>query len=95
MKKGEIKKREIIRTAEYLFCRYGYEATSIQDILDALNTSKGSFYHHFTSKESLLEEICRNRAAMDAEPAETADPDQSSPVEALNRLYADMIPFSG
>ena len=34
--KGEMKKMDIIRTAETLFCRYGYEATSIQDILDAL-----------------------------------------------------------
>ena len=62
MKKGEIRKQEILSTAEELFCRKGYEQTSIQDIIDRLNTSKGSFYHHFTSKESLLEEICDYRA---------------------------------
>ena len=62
MKKGDLKKQEILRTAESLFCRYGYEATSIQDVLDELKTSKGSFYHHFVSKEALLEEICRIRA---------------------------------
>ena len=62
MKKGDIKKQEFINTAEELFCRNGYESTSVQDIIDSLNTSKGSFYHHFISKEALLEEICSRRA---------------------------------
>ena len=62
MKKGDIRKQEIIETAESLFCRYGYENTSIQNILDQLRISKGSFYHHYISKESLLEGICRKRA---------------------------------
>ena len=43
MKKGELKKQEIMETAEILFCKKGYEQTSIQDILDKLKTSKGSF----------------------------------------------------
>ena len=55
MKKGDIKKQEIIQTAEMLFCRYGYNETSVQDILDAIHTSKGSFYHHFESKEQVLQ----------------------------------------
>ena len=58
MKKGDIKKQVILQTAETMFCRNGYETTSVQDILDALHTSKGSFYHHYASKELLLEEIC-------------------------------------
>ena len=62
MRKGDLKKQEILKTAESRFCRFGYETTSVQDILDDLHTSKGSFYHHFESKESLLEEICRSRA---------------------------------
>ena len=39
MKKGEIKKQEILQTAEAMFCRNGYDKTSVQDILDALHTS--------------------------------------------------------
>ena len=89
-----MKKMDIIRTAETLFCRYGYEATSIQDILDALHTSKGSFYHHFASKESLLEEICRNRVSdPSGEAATGASP--AEPTERLDLLYREMIPFTG
>ena len=46
---------KIIITAARLFSEKGYEQTSIQDILDALKLSKGGLYHHFKSKEEILE----------------------------------------
>ena len=67
MKKGELRRDSIIRTAEKLFFERGYDETSIQDILDALSISKGGFYHYFESKIALLEEICRQRAASELE----------------------------
>lgn len=63
MKKGELKRDNILSAAEKLFFEQGYDQTSIQDILDALSISKGGFYHHFTSKEAILEEICEKRIA--------------------------------
>lgn len=60
MKKGDLKRGIILETAEKLFFEKGYEQTSIQDILDQLSLSKGGFYHHFTSKEAILAEICEN-----------------------------------
>ena len=41
MKKGDIKKQEILTVAEDLFCRKGYEETSVQDILDVKARSRG------------------------------------------------------
>ncbi len=67
MKKGELRKEAIIRTAEKLFFEKGYEETSIQDILDALSISKGGFYHYFESKIALLEEISRQKCAANVE----------------------------
>ena len=61
MRKGDMRKAAIIDTAESLFYSKGYENTSIQDVLDALNLSKGGFYHHFESKLSLLDAICEKR----------------------------------
>lgn len=95
MKKGELKKQEILRTAEARFCRDGYEKTSIQDILDDLHTSKGSFYHHFVSKEALLEEICRNRAAEYSEQVFQRITEDMNPSYRLNLLIDGMIPFNG
>lgn len=62
MQKGDMKKQAILDTAEKLFFEKGYEQTSIQDILDALNMSKGGFYHYFDSKNAMLREICERRA---------------------------------
>ena len=95
MKKGELKKQEILRTAEARFCRDGYEKTSIQDILDDLHTSKGSFYHHVVSKEALLEEICRNRAAEYSEQVFQRITEDMNPSDRLNLLIDGMIPFNG
>lgn len=67
MKKGELRKEAIIRTAEKLFFEKGYDETSIQDILDALSISKGGFYHYFESKIALLEEISRQKCAANIE----------------------------
>lgn len=67
VKKGELRREAIVRTAERLFFEKGYEETSIQDILDELSISKGGFYHHFDSKIALLEEICRQHSEADFE----------------------------
>jgi len=95
MKKGEMKKQEIIKTAEALFCRNGYESTGVQEIIDTLHTSKGSFYHHFISKEALLEEICRIRVVSTAGKTEEIVHDPGSPLVRINALFSEMIPFTG
>ena len=95
MKKGEIKKQEFMRVAEIRFCRDGYDKTSIQDILDDLHSSKGSFYHHFISKEALLEEICMSRAASTAEQIFRSISSEMSTLEKLNILISGMIPLNG
>lgn len=62
MVKGEKRRQQILDTAEALFYQRGYENTAVQDVLDAVGLSKGGFYHHFQSKEQLLDEICDAKA---------------------------------
>lgn len=41
-----------------LFLQKGYEHTTIQDIVDELgDLSKGAIYHHFSSKEDIIEAV--------------------------------------
>ncbi len=48
----------IVDVSLRLFLEKGYEYTSIQDIIDGLgNLSKGAIYHHFRSKEEILEAV--------------------------------------
>lgn len=62
MRKGEAKRLEMLAASEKLFLSKGYDATSVQDILDVLHASKGGFYHHFDSKEDVLKTLCAQRA---------------------------------
>lgn len=47
-------KSRIVTAAWKLFYQNGYENTTIDDIVEASQTSKGSFYHYFESKDALL-----------------------------------------
>lgn len=50
-------KGRIINAAWELFYEQGYENTTIDDIVERSETSKGSFYHYFDSKDSLLSSL--------------------------------------
>lgn len=50
-------KERIIQKGSDLFQVNGFTQTSIQDIVQALGVTKGTFYYYFTSKEELLMEI--------------------------------------
>jgi AcrR family transcriptional regulator len=50
-------KGRIIEAAWELFYEQGYENTTIDDIVEASETSKGSFYHYFDSKDALLSSL--------------------------------------
>jgi AcrR family transcriptional regulator len=47
-------RNKILATAVELFDKQGYEASSVQEIVDGAGVTKGSFYHHFDSKEAVL-----------------------------------------
>ena len=95
MKKGELRKDTILNTAEQLFFKKGFDETSIQDILDALDISKGGFYHYFDSKGALLEAICRKRSAADIERMKTElRLGKLTPVQKLNRLLGTINIFN-
>lgn len=53
----------ILDAAMRLFREKGFEHTTIQDIVDQLDVTKGALYHHFKSKEDILD------AAIDRESA--------------------------
>lgn len=58
----------ILDTAWALFLEKGYDNTSIQDIVDALgNLSKGAIYHHFKSKDDIIDALT-DRLYAEADP---------------------------
>ena len=57
LEKGQETRRAIIDTAMRLFAERGYAAVSIETVLAARQISRGALYHHFASKEALLEAV--------------------------------------
>ncbi len=53
-KKTSNTKSKIINAAWDLFYEQGYDNTTVDEIILKSGTSKGSFYHYFSSKDSLL-----------------------------------------
>jgi AcrR family transcriptional regulator len=73
---------ELLQIAAELFAERGYVATTVRDIADAAGILSGSLYHHFESKESMVDEILssyldsiledyRSLIAADLSPRET------------------------
>ena len=52
-----VRRDAFLDVAQRLVQTKGYEAMSIQDVLDELEASKGAFYHYFDSKQALLEAV--------------------------------------
>lgn len=53
----KVTKEEIIRKAIEVFHKQGYHPTSMSDLAQACGLRKGSFYHHFASKEELMHAV--------------------------------------
>jgi AcrR family transcriptional regulator len=50
---------QLLGIAAQLFADRGLKATTVRDIADAAGILSGSLYHHFDSKESMVDEILR------------------------------------
>ena len=46
-------KTRFLRAAQQVIRAKGYEATTVEDVCEAAGLTKGSFFHHFASKEEL------------------------------------------
>ena len=53
------RRAELLDIAATLFAERGLRATTVRDIADAAGILSGSLYHHFDSKESMVDEILR------------------------------------
>src|SRR5689334_14437622 len=72
----------------------GYEQMSIQDVLDAVDASRGAFYHYFDSKQALLEAMVDRIAdgALAAVEPVVDDPDLAA-IPKLERFFGGIAQF--
>jgi TetR/AcrR family transcriptional regulator, transcriptional repressor for nem operon len=58
-KDGSATRERILGVAERLMIEQGYNATSLDQVIAASSTSKGAFFHHFSSKSDLALQLTR------------------------------------
>lgn len=83
----------IIQTADALFYQRGFEPTSFADIAEEVGISRGNFYHHFRTKDQILDAVislrsARTRALLDGWEAEGETP-QARIVSFIRILIAN------
>jgi AcrR family transcriptional regulator len=74
----------LIDAAATLFGAKGYDAVAVDTIVQQAGVSKGAFYHHFDSKDDLLDAVAERMAGEAMKAIELAVTDRS--VGALTRL---------
>src|SRR5690242_6917192 len=88
VKVADERRREILATAYALFVRHGYEGTTVNAIIDELGLSKGAFYHHFESKDDVLQALARRMAEeMYAKVEPLVARRDLAPVDKLNLMF--------
>ena len=55
--RGKATRRRLLAAARELFGSRGYEATSIEAVLDLAGVTRGALYHHFAGKAELLDAV--------------------------------------
>jgi AcrR family transcriptional regulator len=89
LKAPAVRRAELLDCAQGLFLTRGYERTTINDVISATGLSKGAFYHHYRSKEDLLEAIAQRFAQESLAFITALSADRTlNALQRLNRLLA-------
>lgn len=79
-----------------LMRKHGYGATGLQELLRAAGVPKGSFYHHFGSKEEFTAAVIERYLMLEgAHCQEVLGNARQAPLKRLRRYFEDLIRVAG
>ena len=82
--RSEETKACILKVAQDLFARNGYDATGVAEICSAAKVSKGAFYHHFPSKQAVFLTLLEDwLSVLDSQMSTLLNSSQSVPESLL------------
>jgi len=91
---GKLSTREkIIEIADQLFYEQGYEFTSFAHIAEKVGISRGNFYHHFKTKDDILEAVIQKRLVDREALLSNWEKDAKTPKERI-LLYTRILIFN-
>ncbi|WP_197025070.1 TetR/AcrR family transcriptional regulator [Paucisalibacillus sp. EB02] len=82
---------KIIHSSLHLFEKHGFHGVTVNQIVESTGTSKGGFYHHFTSKDELLFVIHDTFITYVLEKAYIAKNTYDSPTKKLQEIIKSFV----
>jgi TetR/AcrR family transcriptional repressor of nem operon len=80
---GTATRTRILDAAQTLVLQQGYAGTSVDDVIEAAGTTKGGFFHHFPSKQELVERYAAEDTAVLNELFSRAERMSRDPLQQL------------
>ena len=81
------KRQQIVETAYRLFKRDGFHATGIDRIISDADVAKMTMYLHFSTKDALIVEVLRYRAARFERQLDELDTTSATPDEKIAQIF--------
>lgn len=92
VKEYDVRRGEILTTAQDLFFSKGYEATTVQEIIDAVGIAKGTFYHYFDSKVDLLDALILSMTELQLQNAKSIlDEGELNAAQKMELIFSDTV----
>ena len=76
-------RQHIVEAADNLFYQQGFDHTSFADIAKAVNISRGNFYHHFKTKDDILDAVIKIRLDNTQQLLEQWEEENTSPEDRI------------
>lgn len=89
VKPAEERKNEILDVAEQLFAEKGFDNASTNDIINRIGIARGTLYHHFGSKEEILDALVERMTRQGIARARAIVSEKSRPV--MERLTGTIL----
>jgi AcrR family transcriptional regulator len=91
---AEATRGHIVRAADDLFYRQGFQHTSFADIADEVGISRGNFYYHFKTKDEILAAVIEARIAERHRMLRQWEDEQPTPAGRI-RCYINIVITNG
>ena len=91
IEKAASTRAKIIAVARRLFATRGYDATSIEAVLEKSQVSRGALYHHFENKEALFAAVLEAVEVDITAATARARANATDPVEALGLAFDSFL----
>jgi AcrR family transcriptional regulator len=84
-------RQRIVAAAVSLFAEQGFDATSVNQVVQRAAVAKGALYHHFSSKDDLLYEVYRELVERQLAGLQAIVARDLDPAVNLRLIIADLV----